>query len=237
MVQGPVMDTELKSFTGYFPLPVRHGMTVGELATMFNHEWKVGADLRVIKMTHYRRDFWYDQTGLPWIGPSPNLRTLTAVTLYPGVAIVEGANLSVGRGTDAPFELIGAPWIDGKGLANYLNQRNIRGVSFVATSFMPASDRYKHQLCHGVRVVIEDRNDLDTAKLGIELASALHRLYPTKFQLDKSLGMIGARSVLQAIKDGVDARTIAQRWEASLEEFRKLRAGYLLYPASSTSEN
>jgi uncharacterized protein YbbC (DUF1343 family) len=159
------------------------------------------------------------------------------VTLYPGVAIVEGANVSVGRGTDTPFGLIGAPWIDGKGLAHYLNQRKIRGVSFVATSFTPGSDRYKNQLCHGVRVVIEDRNDLDTAKLGIELTSALHRLYGTKFQLDKSLGMIGARWVLQAIEDGIDPRTIAQRWEASLEEFRKLRAGYLLYPAISTSEN
>jgi uncharacterized protein YbbC (DUF1343 family)/CubicO group peptidase (beta-lactamase class C family) len=237
MVQGPVMDTELKSFTGYFPLPVRHGMTIGELATMFNHEWKIGADLHVVKMTNYRRDFWYDQTGLPWIGPSPNLRTLTAVTLYPGVAIVEGANVSVGRGTDTPFELIGAPWIDGKGLANYLNQRKIRGVSFVATSFMPTSDRYKNLQCHGVRVVIENRNDLDTPQLGVEITSALHRLYGNKFQLENTRDMIGSRWVIQAIKDGTDARTIAQRWEASLEEFRKLRAGYLLYPATSTSEN
>lgn len=236
MVQGPVMDTELKSFTGYFPLPVRHGMTVGELAAMFNHEWKIGADLYVVKMTNYRRHVWYDQTGLKWIGPSPNLRTLTAATLYPGVAIIEGANVSVGRGTDAPFELIGAPWIDGKELASYLKQRKIRGVSFVATSFTPTSDRYKNQLCHGVRVVIEDRNNLDTAKLGIELTSALYRLYGTNFQLHKTLGMIGARWVLQAIKDDIDVRTIAQRWEVSLEEFRKLRAGYLLYPATSTSE-
>jgi uncharacterized protein YbbC (DUF1343 family)/CubicO group peptidase (beta-lactamase class C family) len=233
IVQGPVIDAELKSFTGYFPLPVRYGMTVGELAAMFNHEWKIGADLHVVKMTHYRRNVWYDQTGLPWIGPSPNLPTLTAATLYAGVAIIEGANVSVGRGTDTPFELIGAPWIDGKEFVNFLNQRKIRGVSFVATSFMPTSDRYKNQLCHGVRVVIEDRNDLDTPQLGIELTSALHRLYGTKFQLDDTVGMIGARWVVQAIKDGIDARTIAQRWQPSLEEFRKLRAGYLLYPASS----
>jgi uncharacterized protein YbbC (DUF1343 family) len=231
MVQGPVMDADLKSFTGYFPLPVRHGMTLGEIATMFNQEWKVGVDLRVIKMTNYRRSFWYDDTGLPWIGPSPNLPTLRAATLYPGVAIVEGANVSVGRGTDTPFELIGAPWIDGKELVNYLIQRKIRGASFVATSFIPTADRYKSQLCNGVRIVIDDRNELDTPQLGIELVSALHRLYGSKFQLDKTQGMIGARSVVQAIKDGIDARTIAQRWQPSLEEFRKVRAAYLLYPA------
>jgi uncharacterized protein YbbC (DUF1343 family) len=237
IVQGPMMDPDLKSFTGYFPLPVRHGMTVGELAKMFNDESKIGADLHVVKMANYRRNVWYDETGLPWIAPSPNLPTLAAVTLYPGVAIVEGANVSVGRGTDTPFELIGAPWIDGKEFVNYLNQRKIHGVSFVATSFMPTSDRYKNQLCHGVRVVIADRNDLDTPQLGIELTSALHRRYGSKFELDNTLGMIGSRWVIQAIKDGTDARTIAQRWQASLEEFRKLRAGYLLYPATSTSDN
>jgi uncharacterized protein YbbC (DUF1343 family) len=230
MVQGPVMDADLKSFTGYFPLPVRHAMTLGEIATMFNHEWKVGADLRVIKMTNYRRSFWYDETGLPWINPSPNLPTLTAATLYPGVALIEGANVSVGRGTDHPFELLGAPWIDGQELGNYLSQRKIRGVSFAATSFIPAADRYKNQLCNGVRIVIDDRNDLNSPQLGIELASALHRLYGSKFELNKTLGMIGSRRVVQAIKDGADARAIAQRWQPSLDQFRKLRARYLLYP-------
>lgn len=237
VVQGPMMDSDLKSFTGYFPLPVRHGMTVGELAKMFNDESKIGADLHVVKMVNYRRSDWYDQSGLPWLAPSPNLPTLTAATLYPGVAIVEGANVSVGRGTEAPFELVGAPWINGKELADYLNQREISGVSFLAEHFTPRSDRYKSQICYGVRVVIKDRNKLDTAKLGVELTSALHRLYGTKFQLDKTLGMIGARWVLRAIEDGIDARMIAQRWEASLEKFRKLRASYLLYPATSKSEN
>ena len=233
MVQGPVMDADLKSFTGYFPLPVRHGMTVGEIATMFNQEWKIAADVRVTKMTNYRRSLWYDDTGLPWIGPSPNLPTLKAAALYPGVALIEGANVSVGRGTDHPFELLGAPWIDGNELVNYLNQRKIRGVSFAATSFIPAADRYKNQLCNGLRIVIDDRNELNSPQLGIELASALHRLYGSKFELDKTLGMIGSRRVVQAIKDGADARAIDQRWQASLEQFRKLRAGYLLYPDSA----
>lgn len=237
IVQGPMMEPDLKSFTGYFPLPVRPGMTVGELAKMFNDESKIGAGLHIVKMANYRRSAWHDQTGLPWIAPSPNLPTLTATTLYPGVAIVEGANVSVGRGTDTPFELVGAPWINGKEFAEYLNQRRIPGVSFLVEHFTPRSDRYTNQLCYGVRVVIRDRNELDTPKLGVELTSALHRLYGNKFQLENTRGMIGSRWVIQAIKDGTDARMIAQRWEASLEEFRKLRAGYLLYPATVTSEN
>jgi uncharacterized protein YbbC (DUF1343 family) len=229
-VQGPVMDTDLKAFTGYFPLPVRHGMTVGELAAMFNREAKIGAKLEVVKMANYRRDAWYDQTGLPWIGPSPNLPTLTAATLYPGVAIIEGANLSVGRGTESPFELVGAPWMDSNRLATYLNERNIPGVSFVATSFTPSADRYRNRLCHGVRIVVRDRDNLDSPTLGIELAGALYDLHPNKFQLDHTVSMIGARWVLQAIQSGSDARSIAQRWAHSLDEFRTVRAKYLLYP-------
>ncbi|HVO93261.1 MAG TPA: exo-beta-N-acetylmuramidase NamZ domain-containing protein [Terriglobales bacterium] len=228
-VQGPVMDADLKAFTGYFPLPVRHGMTVGELATLFNREAKIGAKLEVVKMANYRRDVWYDQTGLPWIGPSPNLPTLTAATLYPGVAIIEGANVSVGRGTETPFEVLGAPWINGRQLASYLNQRNIPGVVFVATNFTPSADRFRNLLCHGVRILVRDRNLLDSPALGIELASALYSLYANSFQLDHTVGMIGARWVLQAIQSSSDPRAIAQRWAHSLDEFRALRAKYLLY--------
>jgi uncharacterized protein YbbC (DUF1343 family) len=206
-------------------------MTVGELAILFNAEAKIGANLHVIKMANYQRSAWYDETGLSWVPPSPNLRTLTAATLYPGVAMVEGANVSVGRGTESPFELVGAPWIDGTELAGRLNQRKIRGVSFIATSFTPSADRYRNQLCHGVRIIIENRNDLESPALGIELASALYRLYPGEFQIEKNLGLIGARWVLQAIKEGEDPRTIAESWQTSLAEFRALRANYLLYPS------
>ena len=145
--------------------------------------------------------------------------------------MVEGANVSVGRGTESPFELVGAPWINGEELATYLNQRRIRGVSFGAASFTPISDRYNNQLCHGVRIVVENRNDLDTPALGIELASALYRLYRGEFHLEQTLGLIGSRWVLQAIKDGRDPRTIVQSWDTSLAEFRALRAKYLLYPS------
>jgi uncharacterized protein YbbC (DUF1343 family) len=229
LVQGPLLDAELRSFTGYFPLPIRHGMTVGELAAMFNAENKIGAKLHVIKMHGYRRSDWYDETGLRWVAPSPNLRTLTEATLYPGVAMVEGANVSVGRGTATPFELLGAPWINGQALATYLNERKIPGVRFLPREFTPARDRYAHRLCHGIHIILVDRHKLDAAALGVEIASALHRLYPRDFQLDKTLGLIGARWVVEAIRNGQDPRVIIQNWQTALNEFRALRAKYLLY--------
>jgi len=229
LVQGPIMDKDLKSFVGYFPLSVRHGMTVGELAEMFNAENKIGAELRVIKMRGYERSDWYDETGLPWVSPSPNLRTLTEAVLYPGVAMVEGANLSVGRGTDTPFELLGAPWINAKELAVYLNNREIQGVRFMPVDFMPQSSRYAQQVCHGVQIVLLDRQALDPTELGVELAAALRQLFPREFQLDQTLDLIGSRAVLQAIKDGQDPQSIALHWQDSLARFRELRAKYLLY--------
>lgn len=228
-VQGPILDRALISFTGYFPLPVRHGMTVGELAQLFNAENKINAKLHVIPMQGYQRTDWYDDTGLPWIAPSPNLRTVTQATLYPGVAIVEGANVSVGRGTATPFELLGAPWMKESQLAAYLNQRRIPGVRFLPTDFTPTADRYATRLCYGVRIKVEDRSVLDAPALGVELASALYRLYPQHFQLENILGMIGARWVVQALQTGQDPRIIAQRWRQPLEKFRTLRSQYLLY--------
>jgi uncharacterized protein YbbC (DUF1343 family) len=228
-VQGPVLDSNLKSFTGYFPLPVRHGMTVGELAKMFNVEKKIGATLHVVKMRGYERTHWYDETGLFWVIPSPNLRTLTEAILYPGVAMVEGSNVSVGRGTTTPFELLGAPWMNGEELAAYLNDRNIQGLRFMPTEFTPHSGLFKNQLCHGVQILLLDRQVLDSPVLGIEIASALYRIYPLSFQLDKTLGLIGSREVLQAIKDGQDPTSIRQKWQEPLDQFCKLRSKYLLY--------
>jgi uncharacterized protein YbbC (DUF1343 family) len=228
-VQGPILDQDLRSFVGYFPLPVRHGMTVGELATMFNRENAIGAQLQVIKMNGYQRTVWYDDTGLPWIGPSPNLPTLTAATLYPGVALIEGANISVGRGTDTPFEILGAPWVASRKLATYLNARNIPGVRFVPRDFIPRTSRYAQRLCHGIQIELVDRYALDAPTLGIEIASALYRLHPNVFELQKTLGLIGARWVLQALKQGDPPSAIAQRWQVALDEFRARRAAYLLY--------
>jgi len=228
-VQGPVLASSLQSFTGYFPLPIRHGMTAGELAEMFNAERKIGAKLRVIKMGGYKRTHWYDETGLTWVKLSPNLRTLTQAVLYPGVALVEGSNISVGRGTDSPFELLGAPWIDGKELAAFLNNREIQGVRFEPADFIPKASRYKNEACQGVRVFLMDRRKLDSPALGIEIISALHRLYPKDFHLDKTLEMIGSQEVLQAVKAVQDPNAIVQNWQAPLEEFCKLRSTYLLY--------
>ena len=229
LVQGPIMDKEFKSFTGYYPLPVRHGMTVGELAEIFNVENRIGAKLHVIKMEGYRRSDWYDETGLPWVSPSPNLRTVMEVILYPGVAMVEGANVSVGRGTDTPFELLGAPWINAKELTAYLNNRKIRGIRFIPADFIPKSSCFENRLCHGVQIVLVDRQALDSPALGVEIASALHRLYPKDFQLYKTLGLIGSHEVLGAIKEGQDPNSIVQKWQGPLEEFCKLRSKYLLY--------
>jgi uncharacterized protein YbbC (DUF1343 family)/CubicO group peptidase (beta-lactamase class C family) len=229
VVEGPMLEPHLRSFTGYFPMPVQHGMTLGELAEMFNAENQIGTKLTVIPMRSYRRSLWYDETGLEWINPSPNLRSLDQATLYPGVALIEGANVSVGRGTAQPFELVGAPWIDARALANYLQSREIPGVRFSATEFVPADDRYARTLCYGVRITLTDRTALNAPYLGIELASALRELYPKNFQIGRTLGLIGSRETLEAIENGIDPRTLSARWRADLEAFKVLRARYLLY--------
>ncbi|MGQ9921600.1 MAG: exo-beta-N-acetylmuramidase NamZ domain-containing protein [Desulfobacca sp.] len=229
VVQGPVLEPPLKSFVGYFPLPVRYGMTVGELAKLFNQENRIGARLHVVKMAGYHRDRWFDQTGLAWLPPSPNLRTMTQAILYPGVALVESANVSVGRGTSTPFEVVGAPWISGERLARYLTAREIPGVAFAPVSFLPGNSRYRGQRCQGVRLTVIDRQVLDSPYLGIELAAALQHLYPQHFQVDRILGMIGSRQVLAAIKNGVDPRQIRQQCQGPLNAFLRRRQHYLLY--------
>jgi uncharacterized protein YbbC (DUF1343 family) len=228
-VQGPVLERNLRSFTGYFPMPVQHGMTLGELAEMFNGENRIGAKLTVVPMRDYRRSLWFDETGLAWVNPSPNLRSLDQATLYPGVALIEAANVSVGRGTDRPFELVGAPWIDGEALAKRLESRTIAGVRFSAVEFVPTDDRYARTPCRGVRITLTDRAALNAPYLGIELAAALRELYPDKFQLGHTLGLIGSQATLDAIRDGVDPRSVPERWRADLEAFKVVRAKYLIY--------
>jgi uncharacterized protein YbbC (DUF1343 family)/CubicO group peptidase (beta-lactamase class C family) len=230
LVEGPMLDPDLRSFVAYFPLPVRHGMTSGELAQMFDGEQHLGAKLHVIKMQGWRRTDWYDETSLPWISPSPNLRSLTEEVLYPGVGMIEGANVSVGRGTDTPFELLGAPWMEAKKLAEHLNARHIQGVRFLPLDFTPGENRFRGELCHGIQIHLVDRRALDAPELGVELAAALDQLFPNDFQLEKTLPLVGSRRVLEAIREGRDPRRIAYEWEQDqLQEFRKLRAKYLLY--------
>ncbi|HEV2493845.1 MAG TPA: exo-beta-N-acetylmuramidase NamZ domain-containing protein [Terriglobia bacterium] len=231
LVEGPMLDGDQVSFVGYFPLPVRHGMTIGELATLFNGEKDLRAKLEVVKMRGWRRSDWYDETGLAWVNPSPNLRNMTEAALYPGVGMIEGANLTVGRGTDTPFEVLGAPWIDSKKLADYLNARRIQGVRFLPYDFTPRENRFAGEVCHGVQLDLVDRDALDAPELGVELAHALYQLFPKSFEIDKTLPLVGSRAALDAIKRGQDPRRIAYHWEQDqLGPFRKLRARYLLYP-------
>jgi uncharacterized protein YbbC (DUF1343 family)/CubicO group peptidase (beta-lactamase class C family) len=229
-VEGPILDRDLLSFVAYFPLPVRHGMTVGELAQMFNAENHLGVKLEVIKMKDWRRADWYDETSLPWINPSPNLRNMVEVTLYPGVALVEGANVSVGRGTGTPFEVLGAPWMDGKKLAEYLDERKIQGVRFLPIDFTPQENRFAGKVCRGIQINLLDREALDAPEMGVEVAAALYKLFPKDFQLDDTLPLVGSRAVLDGIKRNDDPRRIAYHWEQdALSTFRKTRAKYLLY--------
>jgi len=228
-VQGPVSDEGRESFVNYMALPVRHGMTLGELATMFNGERKIGARLRVVPMQGWQRGDWFDSTGLTWVNPSPNMRSLLEEELYPGVGLVEGTNISVGRGTDTPFEVVGAPWIKGRELAAYLNARAIQSVRFVPIAFTPNTSNYSGQRCEGVNILLFDRNTFDAPELGIELASALHTLYPNDYKMDRLPELLINQSALDAIVAGQDPRRIAQDWQEKLDEFVVVRGKYLLY--------
>ncbi|HKT48872.1 MAG TPA: exo-beta-N-acetylmuramidase NamZ domain-containing protein [Candidatus Angelobacter sp.] len=229
LVQGPVSEADLKNFTDYHPVPVRHGMTLGELAQLFNVERKIGARLRVIPMQGWLRGDWFDSTGVVWVNPSPNLRSVNEAALYPGVGLIEGTNVSVGRGTDTPFELVGAPYINARAFAEYLNARMIPGVRFVPVTFTPNSGMHSGHPCGGVNLIVTDRNVLDAPEMGIELAVALRKLYPDDWKIDKLIDILGNHSVFDAIAQGEDPRNIAQSWQGELDAFRTLRSKYLLY--------
>jgi uncharacterized protein YbbC (DUF1343 family)/CubicO group peptidase (beta-lactamase class C family) len=228
-VQGPISDPGLESFTNYGQIPVRHGMTIGELARFYNAERGINARLTVVAMEGWQRGDWLDSTGVLWVNPSPNMRNLTAAALYPGVGLVEGTNVSVGRGTDTPFEVLGAPWIRAVELAGYLNRRAIGGVRFVATEFTPGADVYAQNRCGGVNIVVTDRNALDAPELGIEIASALHALYPAQFDMTKLDKLMVNAATTTAISAGQDPRRVWMEWNDAIAHFRAVRAKYLLY--------
>jgi uncharacterized protein YbbC (DUF1343 family) len=230
LVEGPALDKGMIGFTGYFPaMPIRHGMTLGELARLFNGENKIGANLTVVPMKNWDRNRWFDDTGVPWINPSPNMRNLIQATVYPGVGAIEGTNISVGRGTDTPFEQIGAPWIDGVQLAETLNARAISGIRFYPVRFTPGSSKYAKQECQGVFLVVTDRLALRPVRLGVELAAALSRLYGSKFELEPAERLFGSHDGVARIRAGEDPAAIATSWSAAEGRWRRLRAKYLLY--------
>ncbi len=228
-VEGPLADADKLSFTAYHTIPVRHGLTVGELARLFNEERKLNCDLRVVQMDGWHRAQWFDATNLVWVNPSPNMRSLTAATLYPGVGLLETTNLSVGRGTDTPFELIGAPWLDGQKLAAYLNERHIAGVRFVPVRFKPNASVFKHEECGGINIVITERAVFQSVRVGIEIAVALRRLYPAEWQADKYTRLLVNTDALTRVERGDAPAEIVRSWQAALDEFRRVRARVLLY--------
>jgi uncharacterized protein YbbC (DUF1343 family) len=230
LVEGPKQDAGAVGFTGYVTMPIRHGLTIGELARLFNGERKIGANLSVVAMKNWRRDAWFDETALPWIVPSPNMRTLTAATLYPGIGAIEQTNISVGRGTDTPFEQIGAPWIDGAALAAALDARAIPGVSFYPVTFTPASGaKFAGEACGGVFILVIDREALRPVRVGVEIASALSRFYGSRFQLELAATQLGSKATVARIRAGEDPASIAASWAADEQAWRATRAKYLLY--------
>jgi uncharacterized protein YbbC (DUF1343 family) len=229
-VEGPILEKELESFVGCFELPVRHGMTLGELATMINAELGLGVDLHIVIMKNWERGDWFDSTGFPWMNPSPNMRSLEAALLYPGVALLEySKNYSVGRGTDSPFEQIGADWIRGPELAVYLNQRKIPGVRVYPVRFTPSVSNFTGIEIQGVRFFITDREVFDSVRLGFEIASALEQLYPGKIEFDTNKRLIGNMAVIGSLVAKQDPRAIIQNQEEPLRTFLEKREKYLLY--------
>ncbi len=228
-VNGPMLDPDRLSFEGFFPLPLRHGMTLGELARLYNGENKIGAKLTVVPMQGWRREMWFHNTGLKWVSLSPNLRSLMANRFYPAVELLRNASVSVGRGTGAPFERFGAPWIDGEKLAAFLNARDIPGVRFHSVEFTPTEDMNANQPCGGVSLELTDWEAVNVGRLGVELISALWKLYQKEFQVDKTLRLLGSKKTLERLRAGDDPVEIVAGWEVELEAFKKLRQQYLLY--------
>jgi uncharacterized protein YbbC (DUF1343 family)/CubicO group peptidase (beta-lactamase class C family) len=228
-VAGPMLDAGKESFVGFHRLPVRHGMTIGELARLFQDELKLKLDLQVIECVGWKRSDAWDVTGLAWVNPSPNMRNLTQAFLYPGIGLLETTNLSVGRGTDTPFELLGAPWLDGQKLAAELNSRAIAGASFVPMEFTPTSSKFANQNCGGINIVITDRGRFEPLRTGFEIAAALRRLYPDKWDAKAYDRLLGNQATLKAILDGKPAEEIEAIARDDVADFVRRRQKHLLY--------
>jgi uncharacterized protein YbbC (DUF1343 family) len=196
---------------------------------LFNEENKINVDLTVIPVENWKRDYWYDETGLPWINPSPNMRNLNQATLYPGIGAIEYSNVSVGRGTDQPFEQLGAPWIDGPRLADALNAKRLPGIRFYPITFTPKSSKYANEECQGVFMVITNRGSLQPVRLGLEIASALSTMFGDKFDPATTWRLFGTAEPIERVRKGEDAATVASKWTADEARWRRLRAKYLLY--------
>ncbi len=231
-VEGPILEPEFSSFVGMYPIPLKHGMTVGELATLFNKQFKIGADLKVIKMKGWKRDMDYDDTGLPFVLPSPNIPTVSTTFVYPATGLIEGTNVSEGRGTTKPFELIGAPYINSDELAGKLNALRLPGVKFRAASFTPTFSKHAGKLSHGVEIYVSDRKKFKAVPTGLHIIKTIHDLYPNDFEFLQANNfslLIGNGWVKGKIEDGASVNEIMSEYEDDLDAFKKVRKKYLLY--------
>ena len=229
IVEGPVLDAEKTSFVGYYQLPVRYGLTIGELAQFYNTENHINADLHVIPMRNWHRNYFFESTGLKWIPPSPNLRTLKGSLLYSGLEILQNAGVSVGRGTEAPFEEFGAPWINGEDMAEVLNAKGLPGVHFANQPFIPVSGLYAGQHCGGVSVRVTDRGALRSMRIGLEIVAALNKKYPDHFDVNKILFLVGNDSTLQQLQSGTPVNEIIASWAKDIAAYDAARRHYFLY--------
>ena len=230
VVEGPLLERDLVSFTGPHELPVRTGLTIGEFAQMAAAERMIPVSLSVVPLGGWQRRLWYDETGLPWVNPSPNIRSVTQALLYAGVGLLEGTNVSVGRGTDTPFEVVGAPWVEPEGLAAALEARRLPGVRFEPAWFTPSEDRYAHVTCGGVRLVVTDRDALRPVTVALALARELRARHRDQFRPEKIQNLLVNRPTMWALLRG-EALSRLRAWaEMDRESFLKRRASYLMYP-------
>ncbi len=228
-VEGPLLDQQHFSFVGYMRMPIRHGMTVGELARLYNGENKLGAELHVIEMQGWKRSMWYDETGLSWVNPSPNIRNLTQAILYPGACLLEGRQFSVGRGTDSPFEIVGAPWLKGQETADYLNALKIPGVKALARRFRPTDAPLKDQDCDGLDIQLTDRDKLDSVRMGLEIVAAVIKLHPGKYDPKTRMTIIGSDAAAARLANGESGSAVNASLAADITAFKKTREKYLIY--------
>ncbi|WP_434967871.1 exo-beta-N-acetylmuramidase NamZ family protein [Peribacillus simplex] len=231
-VDGPVLEPEFSSFVGLYPIPLKHGMTVGELANLFNKEFNIGADLKVIKMKGWKRDMDYDDTGLPFVLPSPNMPAVSTTFVYPATGLIEGTNVSEGRGTTKPFELIGAPYINSDELAGKLNELRLPGVKFRAASFTPTFSKHAGKLSHGVEIYITDREEFKAVPTGLHIIKTIQDLYPGDFEFLPAKNfnlLIGNGWVMSRIEEGSSVNEIMKEYQVKQDAFKKVRKNYLLY--------
>jgi len=229
IVEGPMLDADKTNFVGYLPMPVRYGLTIGELAQLFNGENHIGVDLHVISMRNWHRNYFFESTGIKWIPPSPNLRTIKGSIVYPGIEILQSAGVSVGRGTQTPFEEFGAPWLNGDEVAAALNLLHLPGLHFAGQPFIPVVGLYSGQRCGGVAIRIIDRFAVRSMRLGLEIAAILQRLYPKEFNSAKLIELVGNADTIQQLQSGVAPDKIVASWSDSLAAFDKVRRRYFFY--------